>query len=939
MGYSAKSSEQVYRHILRQDHDDNGLSDGFSWSILMVNDSSAVCRDFLSQYTIDLCHRTGDRIRFVFFSELSEIETQDMAHSGKGGGSFLSQIVSAVTGMMSSNKFDLERNPWDDLRPDGLYPLNTPGKIQHHIDFETQSYAAIPGASEAMRLAQRFGIGRFVPCFIFFGDVGQPILRILPFGRRNAKELHLRLRRLIDSFYEINNDRIAYWTKFEKDIIDLCKQLQKPMKEIDQWGKNIGDTWQQLRKMAAYHTRLQNPPLDLTILEKMIRDYELSFEFREHVYSFLVKLTDMQSLQNDHLLIGKWLEKTKEEELTTWTLEKFYEGFSSILPERLKAEILQTASDKPKFLSYRSFNSELYHWWRHAGKQISKRFQNNHRGAWKLYSKAKFNASAPGHLAGILHNEYQVVLQTSNRQLIANEPKTSASAVLEALALHLEIDPHDGHWQTATLPYFEALEAYFSTLQQTAPAVIYELNEQKNLQLTWADCIPSHQQQNDHGLRNCFDKLGKLSSLQASVQEERDARVSLHNKLLAQRQSDRIHQMIINIGSWHTAAIPSISDAKAIWAALISSLVPLRKQMEEQVFALSKTIFHKKYPDTKFDRQEITLLLEKLDQYKEIISGFTFPFEDDPELLRIDLDRSVASVIGIQQDNDARKKADQLKREIHETIAGNDALLSSWGNKKVEMFGLSSAGQLILAITAIATTERFNELVIAFHAKDMDELSERLASRAQIKTFLDLLDVKELIALELKLNASPSNYEASVSTKASIYDTIFIALSLLPEDEECLASDSLSVVEALKLKAASQEYDVFLAHNSADQTATLQLGKILRARGVYPWIDDEQVPPGLWFQDVLQSAIRSVKSAAILIGTQGIGQWQNLELRSFIHRCVHEKIPLIPVLLPGVTSIPDDLVFLQGLGHVTFKENIFDQEAAAKLVWGITGKK
>ncbi len=51
-----------------------------------------------------------------------------------------------------------------------------------------------------------------------------------------------------------------------------------------------------------------------------------------------------------------------------------------------------------------------------------------------------------------------------------------------------------------------------------------------------------------------------------------------------------------------------------------------------------------------------------------------------------------------------------------------------------------------------------------------------------------------------------------------------------------------------KAKVAVNEYDTFLAHNSLDKCAALKLAELLRRRGVNPWIDQEQVPPGRWFR-------------------------------------------------------------------------------------------
>jgi hypothetical protein len=68
-------------------------------------------------------------------------------------------------------------------------------------------------------------------------------------------------------------------------------------------------------------------------------------------------------------------------------------------------------------------------------------------------------------------------------------------------------------------------------------------------------------------------------------------------------------------------------------------------------------------------------------------------------------------------------------------------------------------------------------------------------------------------------------------------------------DETADAERELSAARAsLVGKEAIGEFDVFLAHNSADKPQIRRLGEHLRNFGIHPWIDEEQIPPGRWFQ-------------------------------------------------------------------------------------------
>ncbi len=154
-----------------------------------------------------------------------------------------------------------------------------------------------------------------------------------------------------------------------------------------------------------------------------------------------------------------------------------------------------------------------------------------------------------------------------------------------------------------------------------------------------------------------------------------------------------------------------------------------------------------------------------------------------------------------------------------------------------------------------------------------------------------------------------------------------------------IAADQQGNLHALSATETDvTEFDVFLAHNSQDKPQVETIAGELKRRGLRPWLDKEQIPPGRWFQDIIQQAITQVKSAAIFIGPSGLGKWQALELRSFISQCVEADLPVIPVLLPGVNNIPEKLLFLKELNWVRFTHKVDDAEALDNLEWGITGK-
>jgi hypothetical protein len=144
---------------------------------------------------------------------------------------------------------------------------------------------------------------------------------------------------------------------------------------------------------------------------------------------------------------------------------------------------------------------------------------------------------------------------------------------------------------------------------------------------------------------------------------------------------------------------------------------------------------------------------------------------------------------------------------------------------------------------------------------------------------------------------------------------------------------------AYKNGHAISTFDVFLAHNSADKAKVRVISEQLKRRRLKPWLDIEQIPPGRCFQDIIQEAIPKVKSAAVIVGKKGLGRWEIVELRAFISQCVERGMPVIPVLLPGVTKLPSKLAFLKEFNRIRFTKSVDDTKVLDSFEWGITGKR
>jgi hypothetical protein len=133
-------------------------------------------------------------------------------------------------------------------------------------------------------------------------------------------------------------------------------------------------------------------------------------------------------------------------------------------------------------------------------------------------------------------------------------------------------------------------------------------------------------------------------------------------------------------------------------------------------------------------------------------------------------------------------------------------------------------------------------------------------------------------------------------------------------------------------------FDVFLSHNSRDKAAVIKLAQKLQANGVKVWLDVWELRPGQPWQDALADIIATTRAAAVLVSKDGIGPWEDIEMRACLDEFVKRRLSVIPVLLPGCPEIPTLPLLLRQFTWVDCRDGV-EEEVFSRLVWGITGVK
>jgi hypothetical protein len=172
--------------------------------------------------------------------------------------------------------------------------------------------------------------------------------------------------------------------------------------------------------------------------------------------------------------------------------------------------------------------------------------------------------------------------------------------------------------------------------------------------------------------------------------------------------------------------------------------------------------------------------------------------------------------------------------------------------------------------------------------------------------------------------------EPSVSTSSE-------AASVASQKEAERLAQEQRIARDIERKRAAGEFDVFLCHNWADKPAVKKIAQQLIAAGVMPWLDEWELPPGRPWQPLLEQQIANIKSAAVFVGSAGIGPWQEQEINGFLRQFVRRANPVIPVLLHNAPDKPALPLFLEAMTWVDFR--LSDPDPLERLIWGITGTR
>ncbi len=136
------------------------------------------------------------------------------------------------------------------------------------------------------------------------------------------------------------------------------------------------------------------------------------------------------------------------------------------------------------------------------------------------------------------------------------------------------------------------------------------------------------------------------------------------------------------------------------------------------------------------------------------------------------------------------------------------------------------------------------------------------------------------------------------------------------------------------METQTKLYDVFISYNSKDFDLVNYIVQKLMHFDIRCWFDKSVLFPGMNFQKEIENGLKHSGKILVFIGDDGIGNWEDLEYRTYLNESIKSGVTIIPIILPK-TDKGEIPIFLKNFQYVDFSKGINDLESFSNLLSGI----
>ncbi|MEV4518009.1 toll/interleukin-1 receptor domain-containing protein [Dactylosporangium sp. NPDC049525] len=738
---------------------------------------------------------------------------------------------------------------------------------------------------------------------------------VLSFEGRTVDEVYRHVRSWIDDYYEENRDILAYWSSVEARIERHASTAQRSLTEINAWLRELPQAWHRLRDLARLVDNLRRDRAGaVDELSRMAAwDSDVDGPLRTELRRFEAYF---KGLDGRRAAAGELAARAAAiaAESDIDALSRHIKQLTVSPPPSVGPAVRSLAS--AAWRTYRELRRgkgpehELLAWWQSSALPLFGRKQFfRWRPTWRRLAELAWPPGA-GDVKDRLGEELAAFLAALGALPLTGDPADGAERVLAELAAYCGMATSTD-WRSATATVQDDVAKSLSRLQDTAPSWLIARQDP----LLLGECVPFGRWPDAAHLQEVVASLPRLGALIEVEQARRGdgeqeaaqqaAQILAYGHRIAEAINQDAQRLAHADSDRHSAVTALGMYLEGVRADRLQALVDRQPPLRSKAAQATAV-------------EELTKLGAVLNEYQDAIARISYPHRRDPQVRAVQVQASLTDAAGTWRPP-ARPALDVLRNEISSAVQAKAETDATWPVLVATAKAQTPDGALLTGLTKAVKPKRLRELLT-----DSGGGTPTPSAVAVLPRMSPAEQVKLLAALD----------EGPLDAAADPAAAILVRLGLGSEP----ARETELHAEQLRDKISRSAFDIFLAHNSTDQPEALEIADGLRRQGIYPWIDVDQIRPGEWFYDAIQSAVRTVRSAGIVIGPAGVGRWQQLEIRTFVDRCVTHRVPVIPILLPGVAEVPEELVFLRELHHVRFRSTD-DTEALQKLVWGVTGQR
>ncbi|WP_328308369.1 toll/interleukin-1 receptor domain-containing protein [Streptomyces sp. NBC_00442] len=760
MGFQVRSAEQMRRYAFRLDEWNRSLGDGFGWTILLIGDGGPTTREFLLRHGVDLSVKTAHRVRFAFFSDLSERETQrfewERAYGGRSSRSFL-DLLRTTLGRMSGrhHPLDWEGEGWRELRPEALAPFTGSGQIHAHLhDAERFFEGAVPGTDAAAEFAAKLGIGRHVPCLLMFTDLGAPHYHVLPFEDLSASEVYDRVRGWVDAYYEINRELLAHWSSVEQRIHQLSSRAGASLARIRHWPVQRRDDWAQLSLLSeSARIARADPDAAAEELESLTRSHRISTRFGDEVRDLRGRVRELCVREEQAARLTRIAERLRETDdparlshVLTALARKEHPGLGGSTRQLAKETAALVAGPWPA-----TPEEELFRWWRRhspptAKWQVLAQLLSDHgdSGHAEAGRGARTDpAPHPGHAASP-HPDHAAFWSALGACPLEADAEDTAGRALAALAAHYGVSPTAPAWTNASANLRHHLTESVRGAQRGAPAWLLRPRPAVLL----CECLFTEGPHDDDALRKYLASRPRPAAALRDITDdpeqfaadakERLARVLARRDAVVRALAEDAHRTA-------TRPVDRATLGRHIGDTLESVRATFRAEVErngrDQVSREAGIAHLAK------DLETAARLDSALRQYDEAVRGVVHPHVDDPLVIPLTGASTVAGALRLGPVPTASQAEEMLHATYEQTREATRRALAGHERAQREGEHWDPDVRFGRVLASVLPAPRAADVLAAFPGSAPDDRATRAAREQRAAEVLGRLSRDELAAV------------------------------------------------------------------------------------------------------------------------------------------------------------------------------------------------